>query len=182
MGFLPGSECPTAALGTETSIFNETVPHVGTLIQQHTHSLDMPIDIEEFEEEEETNQTTSEEIIQFLLENKDTAFTRSEIATAIDRNPNTVGSNLSRLKERELVRHRKQHWALTRDLNRVAEAIRFSDFLSTVQITHGALIEDEADAQAWADAQPDQPHPSETTDHTQSSTSPNSDLEQPPEN
>ncbi|GAD53924.1 hypothetical protein MBEHAL_2684 [Halarchaeum acidiphilum MH1-52-1] len=122
----------------------------------------MPVDIEEFEDGEEAERTTSELIIEFLLENRDAAFTRGEIANAIDRNPNTVGSNLSRLKDRGLVRHRKQHWALTHDLGRVAEAIRFSDVLSTLTLEHGPLVTDEEEAQTWADAQPDQPHPSET--------------------
>lgn len=128
----------------------------------------MPIDIEEFEEGEEAERTTSELIIEFLLENRDAAFTRGEIANAIDRNPNTVGSNLSRLKDRGLVRHRKQHWALTRDLSRVAEAIRFSDVLSTLTLEHGPLVTSEEEAQAWANAQPDQPHPSETDNEEQS--------------
>jgi len=128
----------------------------------------MPIDIEEFEDGEEAERTTAELIIEFLLENRDAAFTRSEIATAIDRNPNTVGSNLSRLKERGLVRHRKHHWALTRDLSRVAEAIRFSDLLSTLTLEHGPLIASEEEAEAWADAQPDQLHPSETDNEEQS--------------
>lgn len=121
----------------------------------------MPIDIMEFEKTEEAERTTAECIVEFLLENREKAFTRSEIATAIDRNPNTVGSNLSRLKDRGLVRHRKQHWAITDDLDRVVEAMRFSNLLSSLRVEHGPLISDPEDATAWADAQPDHPHPSE---------------------
>ncbi|MBP2252676.1 Mn-dependent DtxR family transcriptional regulator [Halarchaeum solikamskense] len=128
----------------------------------------MPIDIDEFEDGEETERTTSELVIEFLLENRDAAFTRGEIANAIDRSPNTVGSNLSRLKDRGLVRHRKHHWALTRDLSRVAEAIRFSDVFSKLTLEHGPFITSEEEAQAWADAQPNQPHPSETDNEEQS--------------
>jgi len=124
----------------------------------------MPIDITEFEQTEEAERTTAECIVEFLLENKEKAFTRSEIATAIDRDPNTVGSNLSRLKDRGLVRHRKQHWAITDDLDRVIEAMRFSDLLSSLKVEYGSLITDSEDAKAWADAQPERPHPSEDDD------------------
>jgi Mn-dependent DtxR family transcriptional regulator len=66
----------------------------------------MPISITEFETvDPEEERSTAELIVEFLLENNEQAFTRSEIATAIDRAPNTVGTNLSRLKERGLVRH-----------------------------------------------------------------------------
>lgn len=126
----------------------------------------MPIDIMEFEQTEEAERTTAECIVEFLLENREKAFTRSEIATAIDRNPNTVGSNLSRLKDRGLVRHRKQHWAITDDLDRVVEAMRFSNLLSSLKIEHGPLISDPEDAKAWADAQPDRSHPSEDDEET----------------
>lgn len=126
----------------------------------------MPIDITEFEQTEEAERTTAECIVEFLLENREKAFTRSEIATAIDRNPNTVGSNLSRLKDRGLVRHRKQHWAITDDLDRVVEAMRFSNLLSSLRVEHGPLISDPEDATAWADAQPDRPHPSEDNGET----------------
>jgi Mn-dependent DtxR family transcriptional regulator len=124
----------------------------------------MPMDIVEFEEgEERDDRSTGELIIEFLLENRETAFRRKEIAAAIDRNPNTVGTNLSRLKERGLVRHRKNHWAITKDLERVRDAIEFSRVLEHLNTEYGALIEDEEDAQKWADAQPAQPSPSSVT-------------------
>lgn len=78
---------------------------------------------------------------------RDHAFTRGEIAESIDRDPNTVATNLSRLKKRGLVQHRDRYWALTDDDDRF-----------------GPLIDSEADAEAWADAQPDLPHPSERED------------------
>ncbi|WP_459879255.1 TrmB family transcriptional regulator [Halorubrum gandharaense] len=120
------------------------------------------MEIEEFEmaTDEEDERSTSEEIVKFLLENKDRAWKRSEIAEAIDRDPNTVGTNLSRLKERGLVRHRENHWAITNEPDRLAQAIRFSNALSTLTESFGAIIESEKEAKAWSDAQPDQPHPS----------------------
>lgn len=124
----------------------------------------MPMDIVEFEEgEERDDRSTGELIVEFLLENRDKAFRRKEIADAIDRNPNTVGTNLSRLKERRLVRHRKNHWAITTDLERVQDAIEFSRVLERLNVEYGVLIEDEEDAQLWADAQPTQPSSSSVT-------------------
>jgi transcription initiation factor IIE alpha subunit len=123
----------------------------------------MPIDIKEFEEgsDESESLTTAELIVKFLLDNRDKAFRRKEIAQAIDTNPNAVGTNLSRLKDRGLVRHRKQHWALTNDLDRLNDALRASTLFGQLRSEYGAIIEDGEDAQAWADAQPDEPHPSD---------------------
>lgn len=83
----------------------------------------MAIDIEQFEQGAVGDgMTTSEKILRFLKVNDDKAFTRSEIADAIDVNANTVGTNLSRLKDRELVRHRGNYWAITEDEERLASA------------------------------------------------------------
>ena len=123
----------------------------------------MPMDIEEFEDapEQSEERTTSERIIEFLYENQESAYTRSEIATAIDQEPNTVGTNLSRLKTQGLVRHKKNHWALTNDLDRLSTALQNSDALERLNVQFGPLIENEEDAKTWADTQPDRPHPSE---------------------
>lgn len=129
----------------------------------------MPVSRDRFEEiapEEEA--TTAELIVTFLYENRDQAFTRKEIATEIARNPNTVATNLTRLKKRALVQHRGQYWAITDDFDRLADAIQFSEALSGLNERFGPLIENEADAQKWANAQPAHPHPSEqsTSDET----------------
>jgi Mn-dependent DtxR family transcriptional regulator len=85
----------------------------------------MPISIDRFEESEELRErTTSERVVQFLLAHDEQAFTRGELADALDVAPNTVGTNLSRLKERELVRHREPYWAITDDHERVASAFK----------------------------------------------------------
>ena len=127
----------------------------------------MPMDITEFEAlDADEDKTTAECIIEFLLANQDQAFTRGEIASAIDRDPNTVGSNLSRLKDRGLVRHRRQHWALTDDLELLERELRHSQYLTTVADTFGPLITSAEEASAWSDAQPDRSHPSETDDDT----------------
>jgi len=73
----------------------------------------VPIDIAHFEDAETLGPPpTSERILQFLRRNGGRAFTRSEIAAGIDADPETVGTNLTRLKERGTVRHRSPYWAL----------------------------------------------------------------------
>ena len=67
---------------------------------------------------------TSERVIRFLIEHNDSAYTRRESADAIDANPETVGTNLTRLKDRGLVRHREPYWALTDDRERVIDTLR----------------------------------------------------------
>lgn len=76
----------------------------------------MPIDIDRFETAESLEAApTSERILRFLRRNRDRAYTRSEIAEAIDADPETVGTNLTRLKARGLVSHRSPYWALPPD-------------------------------------------------------------------
>ncbi|MEZ3115788.1 hypothetical protein RYH80_07645 [Halobaculum sp. MBLA0147] len=125
----------------------------------------MPIAIEEFEAvSEQTTRPTSEVIVEFLYRNRDAAFTRGEIAEAIGREPNTVGTNLTRLKDRGLVRHRGDYWAITSDHDRLVRDSRFADSLSRLAETHDATVESESDAEAWSEAQPDRAHPSEPPD------------------
>lgn len=76
----------------------------------------MPIDIDRFEGTDDLSPPpTSERILRLLVANTDQAYTRQEIADAIDADPETVGTNLTRLKDRGLVRHREPYWALTTD-------------------------------------------------------------------
>lgn len=125
----------------------------------------MPMKIDEFEEAgDEEELTTGEAIVAFLLENDENAWKRSEIAAAIDRDPNTVATNLSRLKNRNLVRHRENHWAITKDRGRLEQAIRFSNALGGLNEAFGPIVENEEDARAWNESQPDEPHPSVVDD------------------
>lgn len=88
----------------------------------------MPIDIDRFEAPEAIRDPpTSERILRFLLDHDDTAYTRGEIADAIDANPETVGTNLTRLKDRGLVRHREPYWAIIDDRGQVRAALRDRD-------------------------------------------------------
>lgn len=132
----------------------------------------MVIDIEEFETElVDEDRSTTELIVEFLLDNREKAFTRSEIAERIDRDPNTVGTNLNRLKRRGLVRHRQNHWAITDDEQRLAREIRFSQTLSGLDSELGPTITSESEAAEWEESQPDRPHPSEETTETEASQS-----------
>lgn len=85
----------------------------------------MPIDIDRFEDAEELHDpSTSERIIQFLVAHDDQAYTRQEIADAIGATPETVGTNLTRLKERGLVRHREPYWTFTDDRDQAITTLR----------------------------------------------------------
>lgn len=84
----------------------------------------MPIDIDRFEYGMDSHAPTSQRIVRFLATNDDRAFRRVEIADAIDADPETVGTNLTRLKERGLVRHREPYWAFTDDREPAVETVR----------------------------------------------------------
>lgn len=90
----------------------------------------MPIDIERFEEggEEELRaggRTNAEEILTFLASNADKAYTPKEIHEATEVARGSVGVVLSRLEERDLVRHRGEYWACTdvRDIGKTLGAM-----------------------------------------------------------
>lgn len=117
----------------------------------------MPVSIDEFESGDlPDGPSVPEQVITYLYTHRDAAFTRSEIATAIGEDPNTVGTALTRAKERDLVRHRGQYWAISEDEQRVAAAYDLHDVSERL---------DEADAGInsadWDATAPDRPHPSE---------------------
>ena len=119
----------------------------------------MPVSIDEFESGDLPHgPSVPEQVVTYLYANRDKAFTRAEIATAIDANPNTVGTALSRLKERELVRHRGEYWAITDDDGRVAAAYDLHTATDRLDAEDGGIDPDE-----WEAAAPDVAHPSERT-------------------
>ena len=83
----------------------------------------MPIDIDHFEDAPGDSTPTSQRVVRFLAANDDRAFRRGEIAEAIDADPETVGTNLTRLKARGLVRHREPYWTFTDDRQRALETL-----------------------------------------------------------
>ena len=83
----------------------------------------MPIRIDRFESDDHLERpSVPKRVVRFLAANDDKAFTRSEIATAIDTDPDTVSTALSRLNSRGLVRHRGDYWAITDDDERLQNA------------------------------------------------------------
>jgi DNA-binding IclR family transcriptional regulator len=80
----------------------------------------MPINIDRFDEEptdilDIQEGTQPYQILQFLAEHDDKAFTQTEIHEATDINRGSVGAVLSRLEDRGLVRHRGRYWAIGED-------------------------------------------------------------------
>jgi Mn-dependent DtxR family transcriptional regulator len=117
----------------------------------------MPVRIEDFEEGNlPQGPSVPEQVITYLYTNRNKAFTRSEIATGIDEEPNTVGTALSRLKQRNLVRHRGEYWAITEDLDRVSDAYELHSITERLDENDGGI-----DSAEWDAETPDEPHPSE---------------------
>jgi len=80
----------------------------------------MPINIDRFEGEPEdvldiTKGTQQHTVLTFLAANDEQAFTQTEIHEATDIPRGSVGVVLSRLEDRELVRHRGRYWAIAED-------------------------------------------------------------------
>lgn len=80
----------------------------------------MPIDIDRFEEGSAAElraggRTNAEEILSFLASSPDQAYTPKEIHEATDVPRGSVGVVLSRLEDRDVVRHRGDYWAIADD-------------------------------------------------------------------
>lgn len=80
----------------------------------------MPINVDRFENEPEDvldirEGTQPHTILTFLTDNNEQAFTQTEIHEATEIPRGSVGVVLSRLEERELVRHRGRYWAVAKD-------------------------------------------------------------------
>lgn len=117
----------------------------------------MPVSIDDFESGNlPRGPSVPEQVVTFLYAHREQAFTRSEIATAIDEDPNTVGTALSRLKARELVRHKGEYWAITDDEARIHGAYSLHVASDRLDDEDGGI-----DADEWDAAAPDTPHPSE---------------------
>lgn len=84
----------------------------------------MPKEIDEFEDLQKRETTTSEKIIQLLITNQDKAYKRNEIAEKINEDKNTVRTNLSKLKEKGLLRHKKPYWTITQNKKRLYKALK----------------------------------------------------------
>jgi hypothetical protein len=116
----------------------------------------MPIDIETFERESEfqTAETHADRVIRFLPANADKAFEREEVAEGTGIDANTVSAVLSRLKQRELVRHKPPYWAIG-DLERVRASMDLARDIERFDEQFGR-----EDMDAWREAGSEKPHPS----------------------
>jgi Mn-dependent DtxR family transcriptional regulator len=116
----------------------------------------MPISIDAFEGDARPGgPSVPERVVGFLVNHDDHAFTRSEIAAAVGADPNTVGTALTRLKDRSLVRHRGEYWAITDDRERLEAAYDLHAASDRLDANDGGIEPD-----AWDEQAPDQPHPS----------------------
>lgn len=80
----------------------------------------MPIRIDRFENDPEDaldikEGTQPHTVLTFLAANDEQAFTQSEIHESTDIPRGSVGVVLSRLEERDLVRHQGRYWAIGND-------------------------------------------------------------------
>ncbi|KOX93187.1 MarR family transcriptional regulator [Haloarcula rubripromontorii] len=78
----------------------------------------MPIDIDRFEQGSSEDlrsggRTNAEDILSFLAAHPEQAYTPKEIHEATDVARGSVGVVLSRLEDRDLVRHRGEYWAIS---------------------------------------------------------------------
>jgi transcription initiation factor IIE alpha subunit len=80
----------------------------------------MPINIDQFDDQPEDALdieagSQPHEILTFLATHDDHAFTQTEIHEETGIPPSSVGVVLSRLQDRNLVRHRGRYWAIAED-------------------------------------------------------------------
>lgn len=100
----------------------------------------MPIDIETFTEasdEELTEVTNAEKVIRFLFRNDDKAFQPSEIAKGAGVKKNSISTVLRRLRERNLVEHKGDYWAIG-DEETVRDAFYFHRTMENLNERFGA--------------------------------------------
>lgn len=88
----------------------------------------MPISTDRFEEIDDGDQapkpgTNAHEILSFLEEHADQAFTQSEIAEANGVNRGSVGPTLVRLRENGRVDHRGTYWRISDHVRSLDAAI-----------------------------------------------------------
>lgn len=106
----------------------------------------MSIDIERFENEDPDaleEPTNAERVLAFLTRHDDRAWKQSEIASRTGLPRGSVGPVLSRLRERDLVRHKGEYWAVTDDRERLIAAIDLHRLTERLNDRHGPEDRDE---------------------------------------
>ena len=98
------------------------------------------IDIDEFEnadDDEFETRNDTERIVLFLDEHDDRAWKAATIAERLDLETDAVSAILSRLKQRDLVRHKRPYWAITDDEERLRAAYRLHRHHETADDQYG---------------------------------------------
>ncbi|MFB6216729.1 MAG: MarR family transcriptional regulator [Candidatus Aenigmatarchaeota archaeon] len=100
----------------------------------------MPIAIDEFESQPEEilglgEGTQAYKVLEYLAENPDKAFTPKEISEETSIKKGSIGTVLSRLEDRNLVRHKGKYWAIIED-------DRLASFTAMTQGSSASLNDD----------------------------------------
>ena len=113
----------------------------------------MPIDIRTFEEGSEESLgdglSQPERVLSFLAANADKAFQPVEIARETDVPKNSINAVLSRLEDRELVRHKGRYWAITDDEDHLRSLTQYDIVTETLNELYG-----EEDPEEWVEHMP----------------------------
>lgn len=115
----------------------------------------MPIDIDSFESASEEHLggglSQPEQVLSFLASNADKAYRPVEIADATDIAENSINAVLTRLRNRELVRHRGNYWAITDDVDRLRSLTQYELATESLNELYGSEDPDE-----WVEHMPDE--------------------------
>ncbi|MDG5759313.1 TrmB family transcriptional regulator [Natronococcus sp. A-GB1] len=121
----------------------------------------MAIDMETFEntpEDELQELSNPEKVLQFLIANDDHAFKATEIADRTEINRNSISTVLGRLKDRDLVRHKGEYWAIG-DRERIRSFDRYRRATERLNERYGS-----EDKDAWRAHAADAETPNDESD------------------
>jgi Mn-dependent DtxR family transcriptional regulator len=116
----------------------------------------MTIDIETFEStpaDELRELSNPERVLRFLVTNDDKAFKAAEIADRTGVAKNSISTVLSRLAERDLVRHKGDYWAIG-DEERLRSFGQYRRATERLNDRYGR-----EDADEWREYAPETRHP-----------------------
>ena len=82
-------------------------------------------------------QNNTERVVLFLQENDDRAWKAATIADRLELDTDAVSAILSRLKERDLVRHKESYWTISDDEERLQAAYRLHRHHETADDQYG---------------------------------------------
>ncbi|MDX1746949.1 MAG: helix-turn-helix domain-containing protein, partial [Halobacteriales archaeon] len=98
---------PRFALSKITGRYTSTGRRLITLVSVRLHQVTMPVDFESYHPSNlPTEGTNGRRILEHLAQHPELGFTPSELADELEIPRGSVGTTLSRLEERGLVRHK----------------------------------------------------------------------------